>query len=217
MKKQHRIPFVVSLVALLASAPAISLADEHGPLRDAGFELQLPADEGGWSLFEISMFSKNYAHSGSQSMFNGGFSRTVPFQAGFTGNASGAYQEFPAKPGSRWKLTGYALTPTTLEGTNAYGILQVSFFDRDGDDLGTVETAEDTIKAKTSKPVDRKSAAGEWVFLDTGVATAPEGTATIQAFTLFVDFSGSDRTQGAYFDDLRLCELSKGSDSCDPE
>ena len=216
MKYQHFLPVAASIVGLLAAVPASILADEHGLLRDPGFELQLPADEGGWSMFEISLFSKNYAHSGNQSMFNGGFSRTVPFQATFSGNASGAYQEFPAKPGSRWKLTGYGLTPTTLEGTNAFGVLQVSFFDRDGDDLGTVETAGETVKAKVSTPVDRKSVVGEWIFLDTGVATAPEGTATIQAFTLFVDFSGSDRTQGVYFDDLELCELSEGSDSCDP-
>ena len=216
MKKQNIIPFAVSIVALLASAPAITLADEHSALKDAGFELLLPADEGGWSMFEISMFSKNHAHSGSQSMFNGGFSRTVPFQATFTGNASGAFQTFPAAPGSRWNLTGFALTPATLEGTNAYGILQVSFFDADGKDLGTVETADSNVKAKISKPVNRESTAGEWIMLDTGVATAPDGTAAIHVFTLFVDFSGSDRTQGVYFDDLSLCELSEGEDSCDP-
>jgi len=216
MRKQHPIPFAVSVVALLAAAPAITSADEHGPLKDAGFELQLPGDEGGWSMFEISMFSKNHARSGSQSMFNGGFSRTVPFQASFTGNASGAFQAFPAAAGSRWNLTGYALTPATLEGTNAYGILQVSFFDADGKDLGTVETADSKVKAKTSSAVNRETAAGEWVFLDTGVATAPEGAAAIHVFTLFVDFSGSDRTQGVYFDDLRLCQPTEGEDSCDP-
>ena len=215
MKKQHIIPFAASLIALLAWAPATALADGHSPLKDAGFELQLPADEGGWTMFEISLFSKNYAKSGTQSMFNGGFSRTVPFQAAFIGNASGAFQEFPAAPGSRWRLTGYGLTPATLEGTSAFGILQVSFFDADGKDLGTVETADGTTKAKTSAEVNREAAAQEWIFLDTGVATAPEGTATIHAFTLFVDYSGSNRTQGVYFDDLSLCQLSEGEDSCD--
>ncbi len=215
MKKQQILPFAASLVALHFGASAVSLADEHSPLKDAGFELQLPADEGGWTVFEISLYSKNYAKTGSQSMFNGGFSRTVPFQATFTGNASGAFQEFEAAAGSRWRLTGYGLTPATLEGTSAFGILQVSFFDADGKDLGTVETADGKTKAKTSDELNRKSAAGEWIMLDTGVATAPEGTATIQAFTLFVDYSGSNRTQGVYFDDLSLCELSEGEDTCD--
>ncbi len=215
MKKQQILPIAASLVALLFGASAVSLADGHSPLKDAGFELQLPADEGGWTVFEISLFSKNYAKTGSQSMFNGGFSRTVPFQATFTGNASGAFQEFEAAVGSRWRLTGYGLTPATLEGTSAFGILQVSFFDADGNDLGTVETSDGKTKAKTSDELNRKSAAGEWIMLDTGVATAPEGTATIQAFTLFVDYSGSNKTQGVYFDDLSLCELSEGEDTCD--
>ena len=219
MKRHHIIPAAVSLVALLALAPATALSDAHGMLKDAGFESKLPSSEGGWSLFEISLYSRNYARSGNQSMFNGGFSRTVPFQASFAGNASGAYQAFPAAAGSRWRLTGYALTAATLDGTDAFGILQLSFFDADGKDLGTVETTGGTTKAKTSAAVDRESAVGDWVFLDTGIATAPEGTAAIHAFTLFVDYSGSNRTQGVYFDDLRLCAVGDDSDAedCDPE
>ena len=219
MKNQNIVSFYAFLIVSLVGAPSAALGDNSGPLKDAGFELQTAADEGGWSLFEISLFSKNHARSGSQSMFNGGFSRTVPFQAAFVGNASGAYQGFPAKAGSRWRLTGYALTPATLEGTTAFGVLQVSFFDTNGNDLGTVETAGGSTKARTSSQVNRGSPVSEWIPLDTGVATAPVGTATIQAFTLFVDFSGSDRTQGVYFDDLSLCELSENSETgrCDPE
>ena len=214
MKKQHILAIAVSLVALLTWAPETALTDEHSLLKDAGFEMKTPSSEGGWTLFEISLYSQNYARSGNQSMFNGGFSRTVPFQAAFIGNASGAFQEFPAKSGSRWQLTGYGLTAATLEGTDAFGILQVSFFDADGKDLGTVETADTQVKAKTSTAINRDSAVGEWILLDTGIATAPEGTATVQAFTLFVDYSGSNRTQGVYFDDLALCELNEGEDSC---
>lgn len=219
MKNKTIVSICAFLIASLAGAPSVALGESSGPLKDAGFELQTAADEGGWRLFEISLFSKNYARSGSQSMFNGGFSRTVPFQATFIGNASGAYQEFPAMAGSRWKLTGYALTPATLEGTTAFGVLQISFFDTNGKDLGTVETAGGTTKAKTSSQVNRRSTVSEWISLDTGVATAPEGTATIQAFTLFVDFSGSDKTQGVYFDDLSLCELNEDSEPgrCNPE
>ncbi|MDJ0710090.1 MAG: hypothetical protein QNJ14_06860 [Woeseiaceae bacterium] len=205
------------LTATLFGAPA-ALAENGDKPNDASFEEQLTAAEGGWQLFEISMYSRNYARSGSQSMFNGGFSRTVPFQATFIGNASGAFQEFPAEAGSRWRLTGYGLTPATLEGTTAFGIVQVSFFDVGGKDLGSVETAGTKTKAKTSAELNRTAAVGEWIFLDTGIATAPEGTATIQAFTLFVDYSGSERAQGVYFDDLSLCELGEDGDArCDPD
>ena len=218
MKNQILVALCAVLIASLVGAPSAALGDDGGHLKDASFELQTAPDKGGWRLFEISLFSKNYARSGIHAMFNGGFSRTVPFQAAFIGNASGAYQEFPAVAGSRWRLTGYGLTPATLEGTTAFGVIQVSFFDADGKDLGTVETADGITKAKTSLRIDKDASVGEWIFLDTGVATAPEGTATIQAFTLFVDFSGSDRTQGVYFDDLGLCELNENSESgdCDP-
>ena len=219
MKNLNIVSFCAFLIVALVGAPSVTLGENNVQLKDAGFELQTAADDGGWRLFEISLFSKNHARSGSRSMFNGGFSRTVPFQAAFVGNASGAYQEFPARAGSRWRLTGYALTPATLEGTTAFGVLQVSFFDANGKDLGTLETAGGTTKAKTSPQVNRLSPVGEWIFLDTGIATAPEGTATIQAFTLFVDFSGSDRTQGVYFDDLSLCELNENSEPgrCDAQ
>ncbi len=215
MRKQQVITVAALLVALLAWAPAATFADEHSPLKDAGFEGQLPADEGGWSMFEISLFSKNYARGGERSMFNGGFSRTVPFQPFFVGNDSGAYQELPATAGSRWRLTGYGLTPAPLEGAPAFGIIQISFFDADGEDLGTVETADIDTKAKTSSEVNHKSPAGEWIMLDTGVATAPEGTASVQVFTIYIDHSGSNKTQGVYFDDLSLCALADDESECE--
>ena len=220
MKNQHFLPITALLGALIALAPQAALSEAGNMLIDASFEQRLPADDGGWDLFEISLFSKNHARSGSESMFNGGFSRTVAYPPHFIGNVSGAFQELPAGPGSRWRLTGYGLTPTPLEGSPAFGILQVSFFDADGEDLGTVETADSATKAKTSNEINKESAAGEWIMLDTGIATAPKGTATVQAFTLYVDFAGKSRTQGVYFDDLTLCEAGDDdpeSAGCDPD
>ena len=96
------------------------------------------------------------------------------------------------------------MATTKLEGTPAFGILQISFFDADGKDLGTVETSETSTRAKTSNEVNNQTAAGEWIALDTGIATAPAGTATVQAFTIYVDYSGSNTPQGVFFDDLTL-------------
>lgn len=197
---------------LLVSAPQSALADNGNRLKDASFELQLPSDQSGWTLFEESQFSPNEARSGGQSMLNAGLSRTVAFPPFFVGSVSGSYQEFPAEPGSRWRLTGYGAAPTALQGTPAFGVVQVSFFDAAGKDVGTVETAGSaTARAKTSNEVNVQSPVGEWIFLDTGIVTAPAGTAAIQAFTLYVDYSGSNTSQGVYFDDLSLCAL-KGDD-----
>lgn len=202
------------LGTLLFSAPEAARADDDtNPLKDASFELQLTPDKGGWMLFEQSLFSPDAARNGRQSMFNGGFSRTVAYHPFFVGTVSGSYQEFPAAPGSRWRLTGFAVAPTKLQGAPAFGIVQVSFFDASGNDVGTVETAGgSTPKAKTSNEVNNQTPVGEWISLDTGIASAPAGTATVQAFTLYVDFSGSDTAQGVYFDDLSLCALEDDDD-----
>lgn len=214
MKISKQIPCIVLLGALLVSAPQAALADDAtNPLKDASFELQLASDDGGWTLFEQSVFSPDRARSGNHSMFNGGLSKTVAYHPFFVGTVSGSFQEFPADPGSQWRLTGFGATPTTLHGTPAFGIVQVSFFDADGNDLGTVETAGNkTSRAKTSNEVNNQTPAGEWVFLDTGIASAPAGTATVQAFTLYVDYSGADIAQGVYFDDLSLCAVEGDGD-----
>jgi hypothetical protein len=208
MKRNAKGFYTILLCGSLVATWQSTLADDNNPLKDPGFENRLAPDKGGWILFDESMFSRELARSGSQSMFHWGFSRSVAYAPYFVGTVSGSFQEFPAAAGSRWQLTGYGAASVALKGTPAFGILQVSFFDADGNDLGTVETAgRDTAKAKTSNEINRKTPVGEWIFLDTGIATAPEGTATIQAFTLYVDYSGSNTTQGVYFDDLRLCAL----------
>ena len=212
MKKKTIVLCTALLGTLLVSASPAALADVGNLLKDTSFELKLPPDQGGWIMFDESMFSKDEAHSGNQSMFNWGFSRSVPYPPYFVGTVSGSFQEFAADPGSRWRLTGYGATPTGLRGTPAFGIVQVSFFDALGKDLGTVETAGSANPlARTSNKVTSQTPVGEWIFLDTGIATAPAGTATIQAFTLYVDFSGSDISQGVYFDDLSLCAVKDDS------
>ncbi len=207
MKIKTTAVYAALFCMLFVIAPRASLANDE-LLKDASFELQLSPDRGGWILFDESLFSTNDARTGSHSMFNWGFSRTVQTPPFLLGSVSGSYQEFPAEPGSRWRLTGYGSASRPLKGAPAFGIVQVSFFDAGGNDLGTVETAGSSgPRAKTSNQVNSKTPAGEWIFLDTGIATAPAGTSSVQAFTLYVDYSGSDTSQGVYFDDLSLSRL----------
>ena len=198
----------VAALTLLLSSLHATVAAQTNLLNDSGFDQQLPSHQGGWTLFDQSEFSSDQARSDGTSMLNWGFSRTIAFPPYLTGSVSGSFQEFDAEAGSRWQLTGYGNAPVPLKGQTAFGILQVSFFDADGKDLGTVETADaKTPVAKISNKVNRESPAGEWIFLDTGVATAPEGTVKVQAFTLYVDYSDSNISQGVYFDDLNLQRL----------
>ena len=209
--KRKLCKFSVILFVVLVSGQAIATGENL--IRDSSFEQKLAPDQGGWIPFDQSRFSTDQARSGQQSMMNAGFSRPQPTPPYLLGGASGSYQEFPAEPGSRWRLTGYGSAPNALRGTPAFGIVQLSFFDSQGNDLGTVETADrNTPLAKTSNQVNNQAPAGEWIFLDTGIATAPEGTATVQAFTLYVDYSGSEVSQSVYFDDVTLCNVGDESD-----
>ncbi len=209
-------PWLLTFSLALCMPLAVN-ADGHG-LKDGGFEDQLAPNQGGWVMFDNSRISIDHARTGKTSMFNWGFSRTQPLPPFLIGGASGSFQEFAAEPGSRWRLSGYGMAANSIKGQAAYGILQISFFDAEGNDLGTVETDDNdskTAMAKTSKQINSKTRVGEWVMLDTGVATAPAGTTAIHAFTLFVDYSGAGISQGVHFDDLSLCQLAAGSDSCD--
>src|SRR5204863_81986 len=150
-----------------------------------------PATQGGWFSFG-GFFSPGYAHTGTMSVF-------VPTDFG----VPGAFQQFPAAPGSKWQLTGYGLTTKLLQ--DSHGVIQLTFFDSSGHDLGTVETSGNQFPAKTSNPVDGTSTPLVWTRLDTGIATAPAGTAYVQAFVIFINFTGI--AQGVYFDDLDLESL----------
>lgn len=221
MHKRFKASSIAFIAAASLGSPAAVPADGHNALKDASFEDQIAAEDGGWELFENSLISESQARTGSHSMYNGGLSRTVAYHPYFIGNVSGSFQEFPAEPGSRWRLTGHGMAVARLLGTPAFGVVQISFFDADGNDLGTVETVNAGTRAKTSNEVNSQSPVGEWLFLDTGIATAPQGTAAVQAFTIYVDFSGSNTAQGVYFDDLALCTVTgeddKGSALCDPD
>jgi len=203
MKNKQLVFCKALLFSLIICTHQAVLANDDNPLKDAGFEQQLSPDQGGWTLFDQSRFS---------SMFNWGFSQAIPSPPFLRGTASGSFQEFPATPGSQWRLSGYGMTPTALKGSLAFGIVQLSFFDDEGNDLGTVETSDSkTPKAKLSNQVNTQTTVNEWVLLDIGIATAPPNTTKVQAFTLYVDYSGSGIPQGVYFDDLVLCNLNSGS------
>lgn len=181
---------IITSIAVTALVLILPLSAQAGNLIvDPGFEHQTPPDAGGWILFG-GQFTNNFARSGNGSMLVAG-----------ANNAPGTFQQFPAAPGSKWQMTGYGMTPVPFF-SPAFGFIQVTFFDILGNDLGTVETTGNPFPAQTSGPVDQTSKPGEWLFLDTGTATAPTGTAYIQAFTLLVESSGN--FQGVYFDDINL-------------
>jgi len=144
---------------------------------------------GGWSFFNGAGFSTDFAHSGTNAnklAGPGGFS--VP----------GAFQQVPASPGQVFTMTGFGLQPTVpAVNANTWGALQISFFNSSGVDIGTVETGGSG--AKVGNKVDSSSAAGVWIPLSV-TATAPAGTASVEAFDLVLDATATT----VYFDDQTL-------------
>jgi hypothetical protein len=185
-----------ALVAAFAAAallltPTAAMANL---LTDPGFEsgTPVPSGVGGWEPFNGAEFSTEQA-------FNGAYSMKLIAN----NSVPGAFQTLPATPGEAFTLTGYALAPVALAGPEpAFGGIQVSFFDAGGNDLGTVETpgaAAADFRGVNDPAGDFVT--GEWEFLSV-TATAPAGAVKIQAFPIYIDFSGNE--QGIYVDDMTL-------------
>jgi MYXO-CTERM domain-containing protein len=178
-----------AVVALLTPAATANL------LADPGFESGTPVagGVGGWEPFNAAAFSMAQAHTGDWSM-----------ELLTTNNVPGAYQAIPASPGDVFTCTGWALAPVALAGPEpAFGGIQISYFDAVGTDLGTVETGAGNAAAdfRGINQPGGDFVPGVWEEL-TVTATAPAGTAKVQAFPIYIDFSGN--TQGIYVDDMTL-------------
>jgi hypothetical protein len=186
-------------VLLLGAAPARAL-----PLLDPGFEsgAVVAGGVGGWDVFGGAAFSNAQARTGSLSML----------PAAGTGFVPGSVQFLPAAPGSQWSLGGYGLHVGLPVQAPAFGVLQLTFWSGPagaGTDLGTLETSPGV--ARTSAQITAGSPSGTWILLDTGPVTAPPGTQSIGAYTIFVNFSGNAAPAGVYFDDLTLTAVPEAS------
>jgi hypothetical protein len=178
----------------LVLSPSVASANL---LADPGFEsgTPVPGGIGGWEPFNGAAFSMAQAYSGIWSM-----------EMITTNNVPGAFQVLPASPGDVFTLTGFGLAPVQLVAgpdQAAFGGIQFTFFDAAGTDLGTVETGPGLAAADFRGPNEAAGdfTPGVWEPLSV-TATAPAGTVTVQAFPIYIDFSGN--TQGIYVDDMAL-------------
>jgi len=112
---------------------------------------------------------------------------------------SGMFQQFPATPGSIWKLDAYAMTncietPIQPGNTNVV-VANLTFKDAAG---GVVGTAEQVIMDDTVSP-------GGWM-KHTLFGTAPAGTDSVAAYLLFVQNPELDQGS-AFIDDVSLYDV----------
>ncbi len=92
---------------------------------------------------------------------------------------SGLFQSFAAAPGSAWRMDAHALVTCRedpIAGTNDnYAVARIVFRNGIGDEVGSVETVV----------ADNKAPLGKWAHHATQ-GIAPAGTATVEAFILFI-------------------------------
>ncbi len=96
------------------------------------------------------------------------------------GSDSGMYQAFAAAPGSKWKLDVYSLTTCQdgpISGTNDnLGLAKIVFRDAANTEIGSSQTVI----------IDHAAPLGTWTQHVLRSPPAPAGTASVQAYILFV-------------------------------
>lgn len=163
---------MLSLTLLLVSGPALSSTNL---LTNPGFESGLT----GWTKF-----GNGAAETSNPPQFvpfegNSLYSMFGNFTGGF--NVSGIFQEFPAAPGSKWRMytksrhySGDALTGSVPTGN--WMVQKIAFFDAGSIEIGGTE----------SMILDGTFATDVWHHNFAIVGTAPPGTVKVQALILFL-------------------------------
>ncbi len=165
-----------TLLAAMLLAPA-GLAQNL--LTNPGFET---GDFTGWNNFApLSVFVEG-ANPPDVDPFDGNFSGKLfgDFVPGVT--ATGMFQAFPATPGDQFVMDCWSrqFGGDTMIGVGApndnWVVMKMAFFDAGGAEVGA---AERTI-------MDGTFPANTWIDNAPVTGTAPAGTATVQAFILFI-------------------------------
>lgn len=117
------------------------------------------------------------------------------------------YQTLAATAGQEYDLTGYSdITSLTGSGGTYIASVQITFFsgaNGSGTNLGTVQTSPgNALLAPSPTPAE----VGTYTFVDTGTATAPATTESMEVFPIIQ--AGAGDTITAYIDDLSLSTVS---------
>jgi hypothetical protein len=218
------IPFIVSAPAPVGALRVEALFLFLQPACDEGavfvddvtfYELTPPApptnlltnpsfdsDLSGWTTFSNVYYDGRYwarrTAPGSAKLY-GPFS--VP------GDAAGMYQEFTADPGTEYQLDVYSMSTcmeSPLTGSNDnYAAAKIVFLDAGEAEVGSNEV---TIG-------DSSMALGTWT-LHTVTATAPEGTASVRSYILFIQ--PTSMGGAVWVDDVSFHEAVATGDTPEP-
>jgi hypothetical protein len=191
-------------------------ASAQNLLIDPSEELNTAASAGGWTLsgaVRSTAFSRTPATPPT-----GGHS----FRLGAGSNAVNLAFEGPINPsltnitaGSQFDLTGYGLVTNTI--VSGFAGVQATFFSAAGVNLGTVQTSPGTAifsnQINSNNVVISTGVQGNqtWIPLDTGVFTAPAGSAYMDVYAISVDVVENGGSAGVWIDDLSLVAVPEPS------
>jgi hypothetical protein len=176
---------------MLAAGLVQSTASAQNVLANPGFEVGSAVgspDVGGATGW--TAFGNTFTTSAPNPLPPGPHAGTGALKEfGTFSGVSGAFQDFPATPGTIWQLTGFGLNASSdpMQPAN-FGLAKISFQGASGEILGI-----------DSNHIDVNTPSNIWTpLLAQGVA--PAGTTHVQLFALFVQpaFNGGS----AFFDDF---------------
>lgn len=191
-------------------------ASAQNLLIDPSYELNTAASAGGWNGGGSVRATGEWMPPPA----TGGHSFRLPAGS----NAVNLAFEGPLNPnltnitaGSEFDLTAYGLVTNAI--ISGFSGVQATFFSASGANLGTVQTSPGqaifsnqinsnnaTISASSSSPTN-----GTWIPLDTGVFTAPTGSAYMDVFAISVDVVESNGAAGTWIDNLSLVAVPEPS------
>ena len=177
-------------------------------LIDPGFESGAPGQSnpiplpggagGGWAVFNGATFSTAHPETGLWSI-------QEPQNAGQAWNFQAPYQVIGGvSAGQQFTLTADFMTPTGITEASSFApaIIQMTFFNAAGTDIGTVETSGAGAKANSYTP----AAINTW-FTGTVTATAPAGAAYVAPYLAFMENGSQTGPDALYWDNAALIQV----------
>ncbi len=180
-------------------------------LTNGGFEATALAP---WSDFVGTFISKNFAHSGTQSVVQAEGGTTVAVLGQTIG---------PASAGQVWDLQGYGYNSSASGITSAGGraVIKFAWLDSNsafitpigGSDTNQIGSDDSPPNAGIVSFPQMTSASPQdaWTFLEAR-GTAPAGTVQIQVFCLLIP-NHPAVSDTIYFDDLTLAQVTTNTPS----
>ena len=154
-----------------ATGTATAAASGTNLLLNPSFELGAGAMASNWVAFG-DVYRTESNTTDTTTALDGAWSLKMfgPFNP--TLAESGAYQNIPASPGQTWGFSGFGLnwSGDAMTNTTAYGMAQLLFLD----------AGNNILQTNQSQHYDSNTPWDEWQYFQI-TATAPAGTATVQA------------------------------------